>query len=67
MLPRWQSPPKDTEFHKITCFNGLGKAAVTREIGTVVAIMGRLHYFSNDHNGITRYGVEIIAEILDFF
>lgn len=62
MLPRWQSRALDTEFHKITSFNGLGKAAATREIGAVVAIMGRLHYSSWDDNGITRYGVEIIAE-----
>ena len=58
---------KDTEFHKVTCFNGLGKAAATREVGAVVAITGRLHYSSWDDNGTTRYGAEIIAENIDFF
>lgn len=58
---------KDTEFHKVTCFNGLGKAAATRKPGDSVAISGRLHYSSwEDREGITRYGCEIIADKIDF-
>ena len=33
---------KETEFHKVTCFNGLGKSAATREKGNVVAISGQI-------------------------
>jgi single-strand DNA-binding protein len=59
---------KETEFHKVTCFNGLGKSAASREKGNVVAISGRLHYSSwEDRDGLTRYGCEIIANSIDFF
>lgn len=58
----------ETEFHKITCFNGLGNSAATRDKANVVAITGRLHYSSwEDHEGVTRYGCEIIANSIDFF
>jgi len=58
---------KETEFHKVTCFNGLGKSAASREKGNVVGISGRLHYSSwEDRDGITRYGCEIIANSIDF-
>ena len=59
---------KETEFHKITCFNGLGKGAATRDKGDVVAITGRIHYSSwTDRDGTIRYGCEIIADKIDFF
>ena len=59
---------KETEFHKVTCFNGLGKAAASREKGDVVAITGRLHYSRwQDTQGVDRYGCEIIADRIDFF
>lgn len=58
---------KETEFHKVTCFNGTGKSAASRAKGNVVAITGRLHYSSWDDNGTTRYGCEIIADKIDFF
>jgi single-strand DNA-binding protein len=59
---------KETEFHKVTCFNGLGKAAATRNPGDVVAVTGRLHYSRwEDQDGNTRYGCEIIADKIDFF
>jgi single-strand DNA-binding protein len=58
---------KDTEFHKVTCFNGVGKSAASRKKGDAVAISGRLHYSSwDDRDGNTRYGVEIIAEHITF-
>ena len=59
---------KETEYHKVTCFNGLGKAGASRKKGDVVAITGRLHYSSwEDRDGVTRYGCEIIADKIDFF
>ena len=59
---------KTTEFHKVTCFNGQGKAAQTRKKGDVVAVSGYLHYSSwEDRDGVTRYGAEVIAERLHFF
>ena len=59
---------KETEFHKVTCFNGLGKAAATRDKGDPVAITGRIHYSRwTDREGNTRYGCEIIADKIDFF
>ncbi|VWX51066.1 single-stranded DNA-binding protein [Novosphingobium sp. 9U] len=58
---------KDTEFHKVTCFNGLGRAAATRDVGDTVAIHGRIHYSRwTDREGVTRYGCEIIADNIDF-
>ncbi|WP_336951456.1 single-stranded DNA-binding protein [Sphingobium aromaticivastans] len=59
---------KTTEFHKVTCFNGLGQAASTRTKGAVVAINGHIHYSTwQDSEGKARYGCEIIAERIDFF
>jgi single-strand DNA-binding protein len=59
---------KTTEYHKVTCFNGLGTAAATRAKGAIVAICGSLHYSTwQDREGIARYGCEIIADRIDFF
>lgn len=59
---------KESEFHKVTCFSGLGRGAATRKKGDVVAVTGRLHYSSwEDRDGVTRYGCEIIADRVDFF
>ena len=59
---------KETEFHKVTLFNGLGKAGASRKKGDVVAITGRLHHSSwEDRDGVTRYGCEVIADKIDFF
>lgn len=59
---------KSTEFHKVTCFNGLGQAVATRTKGSVVAVSGSIHYSTwQDREGITRYGCEIIADRIDFF
>ena len=59
---------KTTEFHKVTCFNGLSRAAATRAKGAVVAISGSIHYsIWEDRDGTTRYGCEIIADKMDFF
>ena len=58
----------DTEWHRITCFNGLAKAiAGNRKKGDLIAIEGRLHYTRwQDSDGNDRYGCEIIAEKVDF-
>ena len=58
----------ETEWHRITCFNGVGKSVaehVTK--GAMVMVTGRIHYTKwTDQNGTDRYGCELIAEQLDF-
>jgi len=58
----------DTEWHRITCFNGLGKKVVEHcEKGMKVLVHGRIHYSKwIDSMGNDRYGCEIIAEKVDF-
>lgn len=60
---------KETEFHKVTCFNGLAKAvAGNRAKGNLIAIEGRLHYTRwQDAEGNDRYGCEIIADRAEFY
>lgn len=58
---------KDTEWHRITCFNGLGKTVgqfATK--GMLVAVRGRIHYSQYEKDGVTRYATEIIAEDVQF-
>lgn len=58
----------ETEWHRITCFNGIGKC-VTEHVtkGAMVMVTGRIHYTRwTDQNGTERYGCEIIAEQVDF-
>ena len=59
---------KDAEFHRITCFNGLGKnVAQYCTKGQMVSIEGRIHYTQwEDGDGIKRYGCEILADKVDF-
>lgn len=58
----------ETEWHRITCFNGVGKCVaehVTK--GAMVMVTGRIHYTRwADNEGKTWYGCEIIAEQVDF-
>ena len=58
----------DTEWHRITCFNGLGKTVADHcEKGMKVMVHGRIHYTKwTDAAGVDRYGCEIIAEKVDF-
>ena len=60
---------KETEFHKVTCFNGLGNAvANNRDKGDLVAVEGRLHYTRwQDADGQDRYGCEVIADRVKFY
>lgn len=58
---------KDTEWHRITCFNGLGKTvAQYAKKGMLVSIQGRIHYSQYEKDGVTRYATEIIAEDVQF-
>lgn len=58
----------DTEWHSITCFNGLGKTVAEHcEKGMKVMVHGRIHYTKwTDVTGTDRHGCEIIAEKVDF-
>ena len=59
---------QDTEWHRITAFNGLGKTIQEHcEKGMKVLVRGRIHYTKwKDQEGNDRYGSEIIAETVDF-
>ncbi len=59
---------QDTEWHRITAFNGLGKTIQQYcEVGMKVLVRGRIHYTKwKDQEGNDRYGCEIIAETVDF-
>lgn len=59
---------EETEWHRVTCFNGLGKTVRDYcETGMKVLVRGRIHYTKwTDGDGIDRYGCEIIAETVSF-
>jgi len=59
---------KDSEFHRVTCFNGLGQnVAKYCSKGQLVSLEGRIHYTQwEDSDSIKRYGCEIIADKVDF-
>lgn len=59
---------KDTEWHRITCFNGLARVVAEHATkGMLVAVRGRLHYTRwTDGEGVARYGCEVIAEDIQF-
>ena len=59
---------KDTEWHRITCFNGLGRViAQHAKKGMLVSVSGRLHNSKwTDSEGIERYGYEVIADDVQF-
>jgi single-strand DNA-binding protein len=59
---------KDTEWHRITCFNGLARIVAQHATkGLLVSVRGRLHYTRwTDREGIARYGCEVIAEDVQF-
>lgn len=58
----------ETEWHRITCFNGVGKCVAEHvSKGSMIMITGRIHYTKwPDQNGTERYGCEVIAEQVDF-
>ena len=57
-----------TEWHRITCFNGIGKSVAEYVAkGAMLMVTGRIHYTRwTDQNGTERYGCEIIAEQVEF-
>ena len=59
---------KDTEWHRVTCFNGLGKTVSSyAHKGMLVSVRGRIHNSKwTDKDGIERYGYEIIADDVQF-
>lgn len=59
---------KDTEWHRVTCFNGLGRVVAQHAVkGMLVSVRGRLHYTRwTDREGVERYGCEIIADDIQF-
>ena len=58
----------ETEWHRITCFNGIGKSVAEYVAkGAMIMVTGRIHYSKwTDGRGTDRYGCEIIAEQVDF-
>ncbi len=58
----------ETEWHRITCFNGVGKSVAQQVAkGAMIMVTGRIHYSRwTDSEGQARYGCEIIAEQVDF-
>ncbi|MDJ0275981.1 single-stranded DNA-binding protein [Sphingomonas sp. 2R-10] len=59
---------EDTEWHRITCFNGIAKTVAQYvDKGQKVMVRGRIHYTRwTDNENIERYGVEIIADDVTF-
>ena len=58
----------ETEWHRVTCFNGLGKSVAGHVAkGAMIMVSGRIHYSRwTDSDGQARYGCEIVAEQVDF-
>ena len=59
---------EDTEWHRITCFNGVAKSVAENvEKGQKLMVTGRIHYTRwTDQQDIERFGVEIIADEVPF-
>ena len=59
---------KESEFHRVTCFNGLAKTVGHYcSKGQLVSVQVRIHYTQwEDKDGVTRYGTEILADKVDF-
>lgn len=58
----------NTEWHRITCFNGLAKLVAAHvSTGKLVALDGRIHYSRyTDQDGTERHACEIIADDIEF-
>ncbi|TXC67959.1 single-stranded DNA-binding protein [Sphingomonas ginsenosidivorax] len=58
----------DTEWHRITCFNGVAKSVADNvEKGQKLMVTGRIHYTRwTDQQQVERFGVEIIADEVTF-
>lgn len=60
---------KETEWHRVTCFNGLGRVVAQHTAkGMLVSVRGRIHNSKwTDREGVDRYSYEIIADDVQFF
>ena len=58
----------ETEWHRVTCFNGIGKAVAGHVAkGAMILVTGRIRYTRwTDSAGQARYGCEVVAEQVDF-
>lgn len=59
---------KDTEWHRVTCFNSLARIVGQHAAkGMLASVSGRIHNSKwTDNDGIERYSYEIIAEDVQF-
>ena len=58
---------QDTEWHRITCFNGLAETIAKHVAkGKKLIIIGRIHYSQYEKDGVKHSGTEIIAEQIEF-
>jgi single-strand DNA-binding protein len=59
---------KDTEWHRVTCFNGLGRTIKQHAVrGMLVSVRGRIHNTRwTDGDGVERFGYEVIADDVQF-
>jgi single-strand DNA-binding protein len=59
---------KETEWHRVTCFNGLGRVVGQHATkGMLVSVRGRIHNSKwTDREGVDRYSYEIIADDVQF-
>ncbi len=56
---------ENTEWHRVTLWNGLTKVAEKLTKGALVHVQGEIHYSTYaDNEGVKRQGVEIIASEL---
>jgi|TARA_R110002049_G_scaffold147592_1_gene310459 single-strand DNA-binding protein len=60
-------PEQYTEWHRITCFNGLAETIAKHvEKGKKLTVIGRIHYSRYEKDGVKHSGTEIIAEQIEF-
>lgn len=61
---------EETEWHRVTLWNGLSKVAERLRKGALVHVQGAIHYSTyTDNEGVKRQGVEIIGsevKVLDW-
>lgn len=59
---------KETEWHRVTCFNGLGRVVAQHAAkGMLVSVRGRIHNSRwTDREGIDRFSYEIVADDVQF-
>jgi single-strand DNA-binding protein len=56
---------EETEWHRITLWNGLAKVAERLRKGALIHVQGSIHYSTyTDKEGVKRQGVEIVASEL---